>query len=49
MRKWEIGRYTLTQILNAIDKSDPDDPHAGQVEIQSLDELDELFDFGDMR
>jgi hypothetical protein len=45
MRKWEIGRYTLTQIFNALDRSDPNDPHAGQMEIGSLDELDELFEF----
>jgi len=37
MRKWEIGRYTLSQLLNALNQSDPNN-------IQSLDELDELFD-----
>ncbi len=46
MRKWEIARYTFTQLANALDRSDPNDPHAGQVEIGSLEELDELFDMG---
>lgn len=43
MRKWEISRYTLSQIINALDRSDPDDPHRGQVSIGSLDELEEMF------
>jgi hypothetical protein len=43
MRRWEIGRYTLTQLINALDRSDPDDPHRGQTRISSLAELDELF------
>ena len=37
MRKWEIARYTLSQLLNALDFSDPDDPHSGQILIGSLD------------
>jgi hypothetical protein len=41
-RKWEIGRYTLSQILNALDQADPDDPHAGGIPINSLDDLDDL-------
>jgi hypothetical protein len=38
MRKWEIGRYTLSQLLNALDQSDPNDPHAGGIEVR--DEAD---------
>lgn len=44
MRKWDVGRYTLSQLKNALDQSDPDDPHAGQQEIRSLSQLDHLFD-----
>ena len=44
MRKWEVGRYTLSQVINALDRSDPNDPHANQIPIGSLDELEELFD-----
>ena len=43
MRKWEIGRYTLTQLLNALDTSDPNDPHAGGISINSIDDLEELL------
>jgi hypothetical protein len=43
MRKWEIGRYTLTQLLNALDMSDPNDPHAGNIPINSLDDLEEMY------
>jgi hypothetical protein len=43
MRKWDYSRYTLTQLVNALDTSDPDDPHAGNIPIGSLDELDEIF------
>lgn len=43
MRKWEWGRYTLTQLLAAVDTADPNDPHAGGVPIASLDELDDLW------
>jgi len=43
MRKWEIGRYTLTQLLNALDTSDPNDPHAGGIPINSIDDLEELL------
>ncbi len=39
LRKWEIGRYTLSQLCNALDFSDPNDPHAGQTPITSLEEL----------
>jgi hypothetical protein len=42
MRKWEIGRYTLTQLLNGLDYSDPNDPHAGGIPLSSLAELDDL-------
>jgi hypothetical protein len=44
MRKWEYRRYTLTQLLNALDTSDPNDPHAGQITINSLADLDEFID-----
>lgn len=45
MRKWEIGRYTLTQLLNALQQpNDPDDPHAGNIPIGSLSQLDDLFE-----
>ena len=44
MRKWEIGRYTLTQLINALDRSDPNDPHRGQTMIGSIAELEEMFD-----
>ena len=43
MRKWQWSRYTLTQLLNALDASDPDDPHAGGIPIKSLSELDDLW------
>jgi hypothetical protein len=43
MRKWEIGRYTVRQLVNALAHTDPDDPHAGQMEIGSLAELEEMF------
>jgi hypothetical protein len=42
MRRWEIGRYTLSQLLNALDRSDPDDPHAGGLPLTSLSQLDDL-------
>ena len=45
MRKWEVMRYTLSQLCNALNQPDPNDPHAGQEAIGSLDDLDELFDF----
>ena len=44
--KWgsdEVCRHTLTQIMNALDPSDPNDPHRGQIPIGSLAELDEMF------
>lgn len=43
MRKWEYSRYTLTQLLNALDTSDPSDPHAGNIPITSLDDLEEIL------
>jgi hypothetical protein len=42
MRKWEIGRYTLTQLINALDQSDPNDPHAGGIPLNSLADLEEF-------
>jgi len=44
MRKWEVGRYTLTQLLNALDYSDPNDPHRGGIPISSLADLDGMFE-----
>lgn len=44
MRKWEIRRYTLSQILNALNTTDPDDPHAGGIRIGSLSELDRMWE-----
>lgn len=44
--KWgsaEVCRHTLTQIMNALDSSDPNDPHRGQIPIGSLADLDEMF------
>jgi len=43
MRKWEYSRYTLTQLLNALNTSDPDDPHAGNIPIGSLADLEEIL------
>lgn len=43
MRKWEIGRYTLTQLANALDRSDPSDPHRGNIPIGSLEDVDRMF------
>lgn len=42
MRKWELARYTITQLLVALDRTDPSDPHAGNVPIGSLADLDRL-------
>ena len=39
MRRWEIGRYTLTQLCNALDYSDPDDPHKGNIPISGMGDL----------
>ena len=44
MRRWEIERYTLSQLLNALDSSDPDDPHRGGVAISSLDDLIDMYE-----
>lgn len=46
MRKWDIARYTLTQLLNALDTTDPNDPHAGGIEVASLSQLDALWHGG---
>jgi len=43
MRRWDICRYTFRQLLNALSQANPDDPHANQIEIGSLAELDEMF------
>lgn len=43
MRKSDVARYTLSQVINALDRNDPGDPHAGGIPISSLDELDSLF------
>lgn len=42
MKKWEVRRYTLAQLLAMLDTSDPDDPHRGNIPISSLSELDDL-------
>lgn len=42
MRKWDVMRYTLSQIINALKHEDPDDPHAGGIPIGSLSMLDRL-------
>jgi hypothetical protein len=42
MRRWEIGRYTFSQLLNALDSTDPSDPHAGGIPLTSLSQLDDL-------
>ena len=50
MRKWEIGRYTLGQIANALDRGGgDDDPHAGQEEVRSMEDLERMWeeDFGE--
>lgn len=44
MRPWEFARCTLTQIAAMLDASDPDDPHAGQHEIRSAAELEEILE-----
>lgn len=41
MRKREIGSYTLTQLLNALDSTDPNDPHSGNIPINSLADLED--------
>ena len=41
MRKQDIGRYTLSQLLNALCFNDPDDPHSGNIPINSLADLDD--------
>lgn len=46
MRKWEIMRYTLTQLLNALDRGDPSDPHAGGIPLNSLDDIERMFGAG---
>ena len=43
MRKWEIVRYTRSQLLNALDYSDPNDPHRGGIEIRCQADLDALL------
>jgi hypothetical protein len=42
MRKAEILTYTFSQLLNALDDSDPSDPHAGGIPLTSLSQLDDL-------
>lgn len=43
MRRWEILDYTLSQLLNALDARDPDDPFTGTIPINSLDDIPELL------
>ena len=40
MRKWEIARYTLSQVLRALERTDPDDPHAGNLPISAIGEIE---------
>jgi hypothetical protein len=39
MRKWEIGRYTLSQILNALSEPEKHDPHKDGKRITSLADI----------
>lgn len=43
MRKWEWCRYTLSQIVCLLDTSDPADPHARNIPIGSLAEIEGMF------
>ena len=43
MRRWEIGQYTVSQLVNALDRSEPSSRRDGGIPLQSLDDLDELF------
>lgn len=43
MRKWEVLEYTLTQLVCMLDRSDPDDPFAGTIPINSLDDIDRML------
>lgn len=43
MRRWEIGQYTLTQLVNALDRSEPASRRDPTIPLRSLDDLDELF------
>jgi hypothetical protein len=42
MRKWDVERYTLSQICNALSEPKEHDPHAGGKRIYSLAEIDDL-------
>ena len=46
MRKWDIERYTLSQLANALDQRDPNDPHSGNIPITSTRELERMFNWG---
>lgn len=43
MRRREILDYTLSQLLNALDTRDPDDPFTGTIPINSLDDIQDLI------
>lgn len=39
MRKWEVAKYTLSQILNALSEPKKHDPHEGGRRINSLTDI----------
>lgn len=41
MRKWEIARYTLSQLLCALASPDESDPHAGNLPITAIGDVEE--------
>lgn len=41
MRKWEIGRYTLSQLLNALADDEAErDPHRGGAPISAIGDVE---------
>jgi hypothetical protein len=40
MRKWEIARYTLSQLLNALADDEARDPHRGGAPIAAIGEVE---------
>ncbi len=45
MRKWDIVRYTVRQLVNALEQADDGtDPHRGQLEIRSADQFEALLE-----
>lgn len=39
MRRRDILGCTLTYLLNALDSSDPNDPHAGNLPLEYIEDL----------